>query len=104
MKKFKKIIISTIFVSVLLASLSGCEKKDAGDAAQDEEPKTGSVYVPEYAQFNIECDYMDSAVATGDTLFVNAATWDEDTGYHGGIYKYDLIENEAQLLCEEEEN
>lgn len=104
MKKFKKIIIATIFVSVLLASLSGCEKKDAGDAAQDEEPKTGSVYVPEYAQFNIECDYMDSAVATGDTLFVNAATWDEDTGYHGGIYKYDLIENEAQLLYEEEEN
>ena len=104
MKKTKKIIIAAIFASALLAALSGCQKKDEGDAEQAEEMKTGSVFVPEYAQFNIECDYMDSAAVAGDTLFVNAATWDEDTGYHGGIYKYDLLENKAQLLYEEEEN
>lgn len=104
MKKFKKIIIATIFASAFLASLSGCQKKDGEEVEQAEETKTGSVFVSEYAQFNIECDYMNLAVAAGDTLFVNTATWDEDTGHHGGLYKYDLIENKAQLLYEEEEN
>lgn len=103
MKRMKRIIIAAIFASVLAASLSGCGKRDGEGTGQDES-KTGSVYVPEYAQFNIECDYMDSAVAAGDTLFVNAATWDEENGYQGGIYQYDLMENEAQLLYEEKGN
>ncbi|MBD5546903.1 MAG: extracellular solute-binding protein [Lachnospiraceae bacterium] len=104
MRWIKRIIIATMLAGILAVSLSGCGKKDVEDTGPAVEPGTESVYVPEYTQFNIECDYIGSAAANGDTLFINAATWDEDKGYQGGIYKYDLVENAAQLLYEEEEN
>lgn len=104
MKKNRKIVLAAVFFCILLTTLAGCGKNGGGNQEGEGSAKEGSVYVPEYAQLNLTCDYVDSLVVAGDIAYVSASTWNEDTGNSGAVYRYDLMENKIQKLCELGEN
>ena len=84
--------------------LAGCGKSGGENQEGEDGVKEGSIYVPEYAQMDLVCDYMDSLAVSGDTLYISASIWNEDTGSSGEVYRYDLVENKAQKLYELGEN
>ncbi len=94
MKKNKKILLAVSVLLFLMTGLSGCGKSDR----QEEQP-TGSVYVPEYAEFAIDCDYVREILPAGDEAFVCVDFYDDETGEGGtAVYRYDLAANEAEKL------
>ncbi len=97
MKKFGKAAFMAALVGISALAFSGCGKKDDGA----EGPADGYVYVPEYAQMELACDYIDSnrMVVSGDDLFIFAEEYDEEAGRSArSLYKYDLLENKGEKL------
>ncbi|MDE7286619.1 MAG: extracellular solute-binding protein [Lachnospiraceae bacterium] len=103
MKKNRKFTLAAVLAGILFTALAGCGKSGGNQAGEDG-AKEGSVYVPEFMQLDLTCDYMDAFVAAGDVAYISASTWDEEAGYSGVVYKYDLMENKAQQLFELGEN
>ncbi len=96
MKKSKKLILAGLVLSALLAGLSGCKGKEP----QKEEGETKEfVYVPEYVDIDIECDYIYAMAAVGDELYMNAVAWDdEEDERHEFLYKYNMLESKGEQL------
>ena len=104
MKKNRKFILAAVFFGIFFTVLAGCGKSGGENQEGEDGVKEGSIYVPEYAQMDLVCDYMDSLAVSGDTLYISASIWNEDTGSSGEVYRYDLVENKAQKLYELGEN
>lgn len=103
MVKLKKGFIAAAGMLVMAAALFGCGKeKKTGDDGKK------FVYVPEYVKLAVECDYMNSITAAGDSVYFVGDTYGtEDGGEHQSIlYRYDLLENQAKELMtlDEESN
>lgn len=98
MKKSRKIGMAVILAGLFMTVFSGCGKSD--DAPQNE--KREFVYVPEYVQLAMECDYINSVAAAGDNVFICADSYGED--YSSTLYQYNLLENkvEKQLITLDE--
>lgn len=93
MRKNRKLTIASVF-AVFMVMLWGCGK-DGGSAENGSE----YVYVPEYVDMDIECNYINSVAAVGDSIFLNTVSWDEDTGETtNALYKYDMMENKGEVL------
>lgn len=95
MKKNLKPLLMAVLAGTLMLALSGCGKSD--DTQNQIE---GDVYVPEYAQLAIECDYIGKVAAEGDNVFLSTGIYDEESGQSiYSIYKYDMAENKADKLA-----
>lgn len=91
---FKNIIILSSMFFILPAVLSGCGK---GERAGDGRPEY--VYVPEYMEMDMECDYISCLAGSGDDVFLSVSEWDEETGFNTNyLYRYDMNENKATRL------
>ncbi len=91
MNKRKLIAIA---LTAFLAVLWGCGKE--GGSVED---NNGYVYVPEYLEMDIECNYINSVTSAGNYVFLNAVSWDDETGETSNfLYKYDLTEKKGQAL------
>lgn len=92
MKKNKKLI--AIALTAFLAVLWGCGK------GSDSGTETGGyVYVPEYVEMDVECNYISAVTAAQDCVYLNTVSWDEETGESSNsLYKYDLTENKGESL------
>lgn len=101
MKKNLTSLLTAALVIVLMLSLFGCGKSSATQDKVAEE-----VYVPEYAQLAIECDYIGEVATAGDNAFLSAVIYNEESGQSiSSIYKYNMAENKADKLAYElEEN
>lgn len=104
MKKNRKITLAAVLFGILFTALAGCGKSSGENQEGEDGAKEGSVYVPEYEQLDLTCDYINSSAASGDILYISASTWNEDAGSSGAVYRYDLVENKAQKLYESGEN
>ncbi len=97
MQKFiisKNIIFISAMLFILSAALSGCGK---GGGAGDGRPEY--VYVPEYVEMDMECDYISSLASSGDDVFLSVSKWDEETGFTTNyLYRYNMNENKATRL------
>lgn len=84
-----------IALTALLAMLWGCAKESG-----PKEDNSGYVYVPEYLEMDIECNYINSVTSQGDYVFLNAVSWDEESGESANfLYKYDMMEKKGQVLA-----
>ncbi len=102
MKKNKKTILAVALLGAVLMALSGCGKKEPQEEGETKE----FVYVPEYHEMDLNCDYIYAATAAGDNVFINAVAWDEENENSQEIlYKYNMLENKSeQLPMELDEN
>ncbi len=102
MKKKKKMILMMVLLGAVLMALSGCGKKEP----QEEGDTKEFVFVPEYHEMDLKCDYIYAATAAGDNIFINAVAWDEDNENSQEIlYKYNMLENKSeQVPVELDEN
>lgn len=92
--RLKNIIFISVMLFILSAALSGCGK---GDGAGDGRPEY--VYVPEYVEMDMECDYISSLASSGDDVFLSVSKWDEETGFTTNyLYRYNMNENKATRL------
>ncbi len=102
MGKIKKGLAAAAGLMMLVAALSGCGK----DRKQDGTAENGRefVYVPEYADLAVSCDYINSVTAAGDYIyFVGDSYSGENDEYRGVLYRYNLLENQAQEIMELDE-
>lgn len=104
MKKNRRITLTAVLLGILFTVLAGCGKSGGENQEGEGGVKEGSIYVPEYAQLNFTCDYLNSAVVAGNIAYISASTWNGDAGSSSTVYRYDLTENKAQKLFEPGEN
>ena len=99
MKKNKRIFAAAAALTgILLSVLSGCGgKEDTGETKKPE----GLIYVPQYAQIDMDKDsYVYAAAATGDNIFICAQKWDEAAGTSSNyLYKYKIAEDSSEKLA-----
>ncbi len=99
MKKNKKIFAAAAALTgILLSVLSGCGgKEDTGETKKPE----GLIYVPQYAQIDMDKDsYVYAAAAAGDNIFICAQKWDEAAGTSSNfLYKYKIAEDSSEKLA-----
>lgn len=93
MKKNRKLILTAI-LAVLMTMLWGCGKDDS-----QQEESGGYVYVPEYLELDVDCDYINSVTSVGDSIFLHAVKWDEESEESSNfLYKYDLVKGEGAAI------
>ena len=93
MKKNRRLTIAAV-LAIFMVMLWGCGKESVSN-----ESGSGYVYVPEYVDMDIECNYINSVAAVGDNIFLNTVSWDEDTGEStNALYKYDMMEGKGEVL------
>ncbi len=94
MKKNKKLLTIAITAFSAMTMLWGC-----GKGSGSEEETSGYVYVPEYVEMDVECNYINSVAAVGDDVFMNTVSWNEETGESSNaLYKYDMLEGKGEVL------
>lgn len=96
MRRFKRGIAFLLAV-ILLVSLAGCgkDKEDKGNG----EPKKEFVYVPEYKDLDLSVNYINSALASGDDLYMFGEVWNEQTGEGKTVmYQYHLLDGTYEEL------
>lgn len=94
MKMNLKRVLTGVLITVLVLTFAGCGKSSnvqEGDAK-------GEVYVPEFMQLALDCDYVSTIVAAGDDVYMCAESYDEESGQKISIYMYNMIENKAEKL------
>jgi len=92
--RLKKLITVLLLISMTAAVFTGCGKSGDGETVQRE-----YVYVPEYVSMNLETDYINSAAAVGDVLYLCGSSWNEDTGESRWyLYKYSLLDQKQEAL------
>ena len=97
MKNNKKMFWAVISMLIFMAVFSGCER----NSKPDSDSQSGNeefVWAPEYVQLALNCDYIDYIASAGDTVFINADTHNENEGNISSLYKYNLLDNKADLL------
>lgn len=101
MEKLKKVLGAAAGLMLLIAVLSGCgkEEKQGGQSGKE------FVYVPEYANLAVSCDYMNSITAAGDYIYFTGDTYAEEEGgeYRSSLYQYNLLENQVKELMKLDE-
>jgi len=94
MKKNNKLMAMALTAAAAMTMLWGCGK-DGGR----EEDTGGYVYVPEYVEMDVECNYINSVAAVRDQVFLNTMSWNEDTGEStNALYRYDVTAGKGEVL------